>query len=124
RLPVALPQHHRPADDHERLRLLEDADPRRAHQVEEPPGTPIEDGPLGAVHLDANVVDAEAAQRGEHVLDRPHPRLALAPRRRQRVVAPVGGGGRGARREGEPARPTRWKTTPWPAGAGRSVSVT
>jgi hypothetical protein len=101
RLAVALPQHHRPADDHERLRLLEDADPRRAHQVEERPGTPVEDGHLGAVHLDANVVDAEAAQRGEHVLDRPHPRLALGQRGRQRGVHHVGGGGRDARGAGE-----------------------
>jgi hypothetical protein len=55
-------------------------------QVHERRRAAVHDRDLGAVDLDRAVVDAHAAQRGEHVLDRGETRAMRAQRGRQRRV--------------------------------------
>jgi hypothetical protein len=62
--------------------LLED--PGRADQVHERRRAAVHHGQLGAVDLDPDVVDTEAEQRGEQVLDRTDRGVAAAERRGER----------------------------------------
>ena len=59
-------------------------DPGRADQVDERRGAAVHHGQLGAVDLDPDVVDAQAVERAEQVLDRAHGGVTAAELRRER----------------------------------------
>src|SRR6202012_4735479 len=57
------------AHDEEALELALQLEPGRAQQVDERRRAPIHDGNLGPVNLDAQVVDPQAGNRSQQMLD-------------------------------------------------------
>ena len=73
-----------PHDLHESPRLLQRRNAGFVHQVHERRRAAVHDGHLGLIQLDDDVVDAEADERGEQVLDGLYRRIVL--RQTGRVV--------------------------------------